>query len=65
MTSTLGGDDPSHDIPVAEKDRIEKHLREEARKLLQRGNAQERNRKLSRASEISRNKSRRAHRGTD
>ncbi len=31
--SNLGGDDPDHDLPVAEKDRLERQLRKEARKL--------------------------------
>src|ERR1022692_1808068 len=34
MTSTLGGDDPSYDLTPEEKDRLERRLREEARKLL-------------------------------
>jgi hypothetical protein len=61
MTSTLGGDDPSHDLSPEEKDKIEKHLREEARKLLGGQNRKERNKKLNRANEISREKSGRAH----
>ncbi len=65
MTSTLGGEDPSHDLSETDKDQAEKRLRAEARKLLGGKNAKERNRKLNRENEISRQKSRRAHRGTD
>jgi hypothetical protein len=65
MTSTLGGNDPSHDLSPETKDQIEKRLREEARKLLGEKGKKERNKKLNRANEISRAKSRRAHQGTD
>ena len=65
MASSLGGDDPGHDLDPAEKDRVEKQLREEARRLLGGKNKKERNRKLNRANEISRRKSRRAHHGAD
>jgi len=54
MASSLGGDDPGHDLDPAEKDRVEKQLREEARRLLGGKNKKERNRKLNRANEISR-----------
>jgi hypothetical protein len=65
MPSTLGGDDPSHDLSEAEKDRMEQQLRKEARKLLDAKYKKERNRRLNRANEISRDKSKRAHQGTD
>jgi hypothetical protein len=65
MTSTLGGDDPSHDLSDSLKDAEEKKLREEARKLLGGKNKKERNKKLNRANEISRKKAKRAHKGTD
>jgi hypothetical protein len=65
MTSTIGGDDPSHDLTDAQKDREETRLREEARQLLGGKQKKERNKKLSRANEISRQKSKRAHRGAD
>jgi hypothetical protein len=65
MTSTIGGDDPGHDLADSEKDREERRLREEARRLLGSKNKRERNRKLNRANEISRKKSARAHKGTD
>jgi hypothetical protein len=65
MTSTLGGDDPSHDLSPEQKDKAEKELREEARKLLGGKNKKERSKKLNRANEISREKARRAHKGTD
>ncbi len=65
MTSTLGGDDPRHDLEPSDKDKLEKRLREEARKLLGKKSKKERNKKLNRANEISREKARRAHQGTD
>ncbi len=34
MASSLGGDDPSHDLSAEEKDREEKRLRAEERNLL-------------------------------
>lgn len=61
MASTLGGDDPLHDLSPEEKDRIEKKLREEARKLRLRGKHKEGKKKEHRANEISRQKSKRAH----
>jgi hypothetical protein len=65
MTSTMGGDDPSHDLSPQEKDKLEKKLREEARKLLGGKNKKDRTKKLNRANEISREKARRAHQGAD
>lgn len=65
MSSTMGGDDPSHDLTEEEKDREEEKLRREARSLLGAGKKKERNRLLNRANEISREKARRSHRGTD
>jgi hypothetical protein len=65
MPSTLGGDDPSHDLSPSEKDELEKQLREEARNMLGGRDKKERVKKLKRANEISRVKSKRAHRGTD
>ena len=61
MSSTLGGSDPGHDLTDEQKNREEARLREEARGLLGGKNARERRRKLSRANEISRDKSKRAH----
>lgn len=46
MTSTLGGDDPAYDLTPEEKDKEEKKLREEARKLLGRKDKKERTKKL-------------------
>jgi len=65
MTSTLGGDDPGHDLSEAEKDAAEKRLRAEARQLLGGKNKKERTRKLNRANEISRDKSKKAHQNRD
>ena len=45
MTSTLGGDDPSHDLSPDQKDKEEKKLREEARKLLGSKHKKERTKK--------------------
>ena len=65
MTSTMGGDDPSHELSESEKDREERRLREEARRLLEGKDKKDRTRKLKRANEISRKKAKRAHDGTD
>lgn len=65
MTSTMGGDDPAHDLPDAEKDNLERKLREAARRLLGAKSKKERNRKINQANEISRKKSGRAHQGAD
>jgi hypothetical protein len=65
MTSTVGGDDPAHDLPPEQKDAEEKRLRAEARQLLGGKNKKERARKLNRANEISRRKAGRAHQGVD
>ena len=62
----MSGDDPAfRDLSDEEKDELERKLREEARKLLGGRNRKQRNRKLNRANEISRRKSKRAHKGTD
>jgi len=45
--------------------RVEKKLREEADALLRKKKMKDRKKKLNRAREISREKSKRAHRGTD
>ncbi len=65
MTSTLGGDDPDHDLDPRAKNALEKKLREEARKALRNGDLQRRRKLLDRAQEISREKSRKAHQGRD
>jgi hypothetical protein len=65
MTSTIGGDDPDHDLPSSEKDRLEAKLREESRELRRQGKPKEAKGKIDRANEISRRKSKRGHRGTD
>jgi hypothetical protein len=61
----LGGDDPWYDLSPEEKDRREAALRREARRLAREGGRKEARRKERRAKEISREKSKRAHRGTD
>jgi hypothetical protein len=65
MPSSLGGSDPYYDLSPEQKDREEKRLREEARGLLGGKNKKERTKKLNRANEISRTKSKRSHQGTD
>jgi hypothetical protein len=60
----LGGDDPWHDLSDKEKDRREKELRKEARHDLPK-RPKDARRKIARANEISRRKSKRAHRKTD
>jgi hypothetical protein len=59
MTSTLGGDDPRHDLSKDEKDRLEEAMRREARDA--KASARERTRVLAQAGEISRRKAKRAH----
>ena len=61
MTSTIGGDDPAHDFPPDKKDNLEKALRKEGDKLRKKGKPKEGQKKKDRATEISREKSRRAH----
>jgi hypothetical protein len=58
--TTLGGDDPGHDLPKDEKDRLERALREEARLDRQNRRAKDARRKLDRAINISRPPSRKA-----
>jgi hypothetical protein len=65
MSSVRKGDDPAFDLPPAEIDALEARIREEARNLLGAANRRRRNKKLNRANEISRKKSKRAHKGTD
>jgi hypothetical protein len=62
---TIGGDDPRHDLPAKEKDALEAQLRAEARVSRRKRKIKEANRMNSRAIEISRKKSKRAHKGTD
>ncbi len=65
MTSSLGGDDESHDLSPAHKDREEKRLRKEARELMAARDKKARNQKLNRANEVSRKKAKKAHKGSD
>lgn len=57
----IGGDDPLHDLPWEEKERLESEFRKKARGLP----VKEGKRLNRRADEISRRKSKRAHQGTD
>ena len=59
--TTLSGDDPGHDLPKDEKDRLERELRAEAEADRRVGKHRDRRRKLNRALNISRPPSRRAH----
>ena len=61
MTSTLGGDDEAHDFSPDEKDKVEKKLRKEGEDLRKKGKPKERQKRIDRANEISRQKSKRAH----
>ena len=60
MRSTLGGDDPDHDLSPEEKDQREKELRKEGKSLRRRGKPKEAKKKFDRATEISRPKSKTA-----
>ena len=62
---TIGGDDPKHDLPEKEKDALEVQLRADARSLRRKEKYREANKNNARANEISRKKSKRAHKGTD
>ena len=59
--TTLGGDDPGHQLPKEEKDRLERQLRDEAKHDEKAGRPRDRLRKLNRALNISRPPSRKAH----
>ncbi|MEZ4524587.1 MAG: hypothetical protein R2941_01525 [Desulfobacterales bacterium] len=60
MSSTIGGEDSNHDLSADEKDRLEKQLRTEARKLMLTEKIKKRKTLLNQANEISRRKSKRA-----
>lgn len=57
MASTVGGDDPAHDLSLEEKDLREKALLREAQEMFRTKRAKERRKKLAQAQEISRRKS--------
>jgi hypothetical protein len=59
--TTLGGDDPGHQLSKEEKDRLEQQLREQAERDLKAGRHRNRLRRLNRALNISRPPSRKAH----
>ncbi len=65
MASDLGGDDPDHDLDPREKDKLERELRKKAREMRGGGQAKERAKLLARAVEISRRKSKKAHKDGD
>jgi predicted RNA polymerase sigma factor len=60
MTSTMGGDDPAHDLPDPEKDLREKELRKEGKNLRRLRKPKEARKRFDRAIEISRDKSKTA-----
>ncbi len=61
MSSTIGGEDINHDLSTDEKDRLEKELHAEARKLMLTGKKNKKRKSLlNQANEISRRKSGRA-----
>ena len=57
MSSTIGGEDSHHDFSPEAKDKLEKELRAEARRLMLNGKKKKRKSLLNQASEISRRKS--------
>jgi hypothetical protein len=61
----LGGDDPAHDLPDKEKDRLEKKLRAAARPDRRDKRPKDARRKNDQPIEISRRKSKRAYQKTD
>lgn len=58
--STIGGDDPEHDLPRDEKRKREKAYREEGVRLLREGKAKESKERVNRALSISRPPSKKA-----
>jgi len=58
--STMGGEDPCHQLSAQEKDEVERRLRAEALKALRQGKPKERRELQNRAVNISRRESRRA-----
>lgn len=60
MSSTIGGNDPDHDLSDAEKNRREPELRKQAREAMKKKQKKVRDKLLARANEISRAKSKRA-----
>ena len=60
MGSTIGGDDPLHELPDDKKRAEEKRIRSDAAKKFPH-DIKKRNKENNRAKEISRKKARRAH----
>ena len=60
MASTIGGDDPNHDLSADEKDKRERNLRRDGKQLRRRGKPKEAKKNYDRATEISRDKSKTA-----
>ena len=62
--TSINGDDPSHQIPSPQKQRLERSLRERARDLIKHGEVKESKRLNNRARSISRKPSKRAQHHT-
>ncbi len=60
MASTIGGENGGHDLSPEEKNKLERKLRAEARKLMLNGKKRARDSLLRQSIEISRRKSTRA-----
>ena len=58
--TTIGGDDPDHDLPPDEKDKLEQELRAQARQHLKAARAKESRKLVNKAVNISRKPSRRS-----
>jgi hypothetical protein len=58
--TTIGGDDPAHELPKEEKDQLERKLREDATHDPKSGKPKDARAKLNRAINISRPPSRKA-----
>ena len=65
MGMKIAGDDPEYDLADEDKDRLEKKLRQDSRELRRQRKSKDAQRKINRANEISRRKSKRAHKGVD
>lgn len=60
MATTIGGNDPNHDLTEQEKEGLERSLRAKAREMIRQGKAKERKKMIDRAQDISRQKSKMA-----
>ncbi len=58
--TTMGGDDPAHQFSRAEKDELERALRDEPKRLRAEGKPKDCQKRLDRADHVSRKPSRKA-----